>query len=67
MIACVQELESKDANEILVRSSPKEVGTLRNKLGLNSGGSGMDRKLNPDTAVTKYCQFPPEVSQSVVI
>ena len=39
----VQELESKDANEILVRSSPKDIPMLKSKmLGGQPGGSGGD-------------------------
>ena len=60
----VQDLESKDANEILVRSSPKEMSSLRGKMGGAGflGPPGAEKKPNPDTMVQKYCQFPPEVS-----
>merc|ERR1712042_181128 len=50
----VQELESKDANEILVRSSPKEMGTLKNKrIG--------------DQQVVKFCQYPPDGAGNVSV
>jgi len=56
----LQDLESKDANEILVRSSPKEMSSLRGKIGGMNPLMLGDKKPNPDTQVTKYCQFPPE-------
>ena len=43
----VQELEGKDANEILVRSSPKarDLPILKRKMGDVSEGGGADRKV----------------------
>ena len=60
-----KDLESKDANEILVRSSPKEMGALRGKMGGFNPMTG-EKKQNPDTMVTKYCQFPPEVEYILI-
>jgi sentrin-specific protease 7 len=62
----VQDLEAKDANEILVRSSPKEMSSLRGKMGGFNPNMG-DKKQNPDTMVTKYCQFPPEGAGNVSV
>ena len=62
MHGLLQDLESKDANEILVRSSPKEMSSLRGKMGGMLANGALDKKPNPDTMVTKYCQFPPEVT-----
>merc|ERR1712106_638966 len=56
----VQELESKDANEILVRSSPKDLPMLKSKMGgVNIMGSSGDRRPG-EPSVTKYCQYPPD-------
>jgi len=66
----IEDLESKDANEILVRSSPKENSSLRSKLGLLSGspGNGNPGSDKKDSSVTvKYCQFPPEGAGNVSV
>lgn len=64
----VLELESKEANEILVRSSPKEANLLRNKMaGVMSdklrGLMGGDQQPQ----VVKYCQFPPDGAGNVSV
>jgi len=62
----VQELESKDANEILVRSSPKEIGTLKNKMvGMNMAIPG-DKRMG-DQQVVKFCQYPPDGAGNVSV
>lgn len=61
----IQELESKDANDILVRSSPQE-NNFRNKMLQGTSGALGDKKSS-DTSVTKYCQFPPEGAGNVSV
>eukprot|EP00090_Calanus_glacialis_P044531 TRINITY_DN7950_c0_g1_i1.p1 TRINITY_DN7950_c0_g1~~TRINITY_DN7950_c0_g1_i1.p1 ORF type:complete len:1263 (-),score=483.66 TRINITY_DN7950_c0_g1_i1:324-3560(-) len=62
----VQELESKDANEILVRSSPKDLPMLKSKMGgVNLGSSG-DRRPG-EQQVVKYCQYPPDGAGNVSV
>ena len=56
-------MESKEANDILVRSSPQDkihrpVSGLNNLTG--------DKK-STDTSVTKYCQFPPDGAGTVSV
>ena len=58
----MQELESKDANEILVRSSPKDQ-TLKAKMVGLAAANGTERGRAGETAQqesVKYCQFPPD-------
>ena len=63
----VQELESKDANEILVRSSPKDIPMLKSKmLGGQTGGSGAEKK-GGEASVVKYCQYPPDMAGNLTI
>ena len=63
----VQELESKDANEILVRSSPKDIPMLKSKmLGGQPGGSGGEKK-GGEVSVVKYCQYPPDMAGNLTI
>jgi len=62
----VQELESKDANEILVRSSPKDLPSLKSKMmGMSGGNNGEKRMGEPQ--VVKYCQYPPDGAGNVSI
>merc|ERR1712106_435452 len=63
----VQELESKDANEILVRSSPKDLPMLKSKMGgVNIMGSSGDRRPG-EQQVVKYCQYPPDGAGNVSV
>jgi len=62
----VQELESKDANEILVRSSPKDLPMLKSKMGGVSLGSSGDRRPG-EQQVVKYCQYPPDGAGNVSV
>jgi len=62
----VQELESKDANEILVRSSPKDLPMLKSKMGGVSVGGGVDRRVG-EQQVVKYCQYPPDGAGNVSV
>jgi sentrin-specific protease 7 len=65
----LQELESKDANEILVRSSPKDIALLKAKMGLGGpGGAGGNGKAQlVEQPVVKYCQYPPDSPGNVSI
>lgn len=67
----LQELESKDANEILVRSSPKDIAMLRAKMGVGqSQGQGQGKpggQVVAEQAVVKYCQYPPEMPGNVSV
>jgi len=69
----VQELEAKDANEILVRSSPKDLQCLKSKMagegGVSLGNIGAHLRSLGQTGVAvpgqeqqvvKYCQYPPD-------
>jgi len=63
----VQELESKDANEILVRSSPKDLPMLKSKMGgVSVVGTQGDKKPG-EPAVVKYCQYPPDGAGNVSV
>ena len=66
----IQELENKDANEILVRSSPKDNQRMREKMTgqmmaveKKSAGGGGD---GPGQAV-KLCQYPPDTAGNVSV
>ena len=67
----LQELESKDANEILVRSSPKDIAMLRAKMGVGqSQGQGQGKpggQVVAEQAVVKYCQYPPDSPGNVSV
>ena len=54
----LQEVESKEANEILVRSSPKDLHVLRQKM---ANGAIAKKEDDANAQVVKYCQYPPEV------
>jgi len=62
----VQELESKDANEILVRSSPKDLPMLKSKMGGVILGGGGDRRVG-EQQVVKFCQYPPDGAGNVSV
>jgi len=63
----VQELESKDANEILVRSSPKDLSMLKSKMGgVNITGPTGDKRPS-EQQVVKYCQYPPDGAGNVSV
>ena len=62
----LQELESKDANEILVRSSPKDIAKMKEKM---TGAMAMQsqEKTTPPGQVVKYCQYPPDMAGNVSV
>eukprot|EP00092_Neocalanus_flemingeri_P016495 GFUD01017849.1.p1 GENE.GFUD01017849.1~~GFUD01017849.1.p1 ORF type:complete len:1547 (+),score=557.86 GFUD01017849.1:282-4922(+) len=62
----VQELESKDANEILVRSSPKDLPMLKSKMGGVTVGNIGDRRVG-EQQVVKFCQYPPDGAGNVSV
>jgi len=68
--ANLQELESKDANEILVRSSPKDIQKIKEKM---MGQVVVQDKRGPGTGsdqpgpVVKYCQYPPDMAGNVSV
>merc|ERR1719266_3121098 len=63
----LQELESKDANEILVRSSPKDIAMLKAKMmGAQMQGGNKNAAI-AEQAVVKYCQYPPDSPGNVSI
>jgi len=64
----LQELESKDANEILVRSSPKDIAMLKAKMmGAHNQAGGSKSTAQVEQAVVKYCQYPPDSPGNVSI
>merc|ERR1719187_2512003 len=64
----LQELESKDANEILVRSSPKDIALLKAKMmGAHNQAGGSKSTTQVEQAVVKYCQYPPDSPGNVSI
>jgi len=63
----VQELESKDANEILVRSSPKDLPMLKSKMGGVSVPGSAGEKKAVEQQVVKYCQYPPDGAGNVSV
>jgi len=77
--ANVQELEAKDANEILVRSSPKDLQCLKSKMietGMTIGNIGASIRTvgqpgapssSQEQQVVKYCQYPPDGSGMVSV
>jgi len=67
--AKLQELESKDANEILVRSSPKDIAMLKAKMLGSSGAAGSSKagQVVAEQPVVKYCQFPPDSPGNVSV
>jgi len=60
----LQEVESKEANEILVRSSPKDLHVLKQKM---ASANGSVVKKEEEASVVKYCQFPPEGTGTVSV
>merc|ERR1719187_2912955 len=60
--ARLNEVESKEANEILVRSSPKDVQHLKQKMV--NGSAPQD---DANTQVVKYCQYPAEGTGTVSV
>jgi len=66
----LQELESKDANEILVRSSPKDIQKIKEKM---MGQVVVQDKRGPGAGpdqpgpVTKFCQYPPDMAGNVSV
>jgi len=63
----LQELESKDANEILVRSSPKDIAMLKAKMIGTHMQGGSKNTAMAEQAVVKYCQYPPDSPGNVSI
>merc|ERR1719334_1173731 len=64
----LQELESKDANEILVRSSLKDIALLKAKMmGAHNQAGGSKSTAQVEQAVVKYCQYPPDSPGNVSI
>ena len=66
--ARIQELESKDANEILVRSSPKDIHRKMEKM--TGQMAAADKKTTGGEApgqVVKFCQYPPETAGNVSV
>jgi len=61
----LQEVESKEANEILVRSSPKDLHILKQKMA--SANGLVPKKNEEEASVVKYCQFPPEGTGTVSV
>lgn len=67
----IKELDSKTANEILVRSSPKDMkhrqlGGLISKDISPSSSTIRPSKIEPPP-IQKYCQYPPTGSSSVSV
>ena len=66
----IKELDSKTANEILVRSSPKDA-KIRQLNQTNKDPGPLNSVIRPFKAepqpIQKYCQFPPTGSSSVSV
>merc|ERR1712130_205243 len=64
----LQELESKDANKILVRSSPKNIAMLKAKMvGADNMQGGSKNTATAEQAVVKYCRYPSDSPGNVSI
>ena len=67
----IKELDSKTANEILVRSSPKDMkhrqlaGHISKDIGPTSSIIRLNKAEPPP--IQKYCQYPPTGSSSVSV
>ena len=69
----LQDLESKDANEILVRSSPKDIQRIKEKMpGAQAAVAdrrpgGVEQGAAGPQAVVKFCQYPPDMAGNVSV
>ena len=63
----LQELEWKDANEILVRSSPKDIAMLRAKMVEAYNVQGGKNTATEEQGVVKYCEYPLHSTGNVTI
>ena len=69
----LQDLESKDANEILVRSSPKDIQRIKEKMpGAQAAVAdrrpgGAEQGAAGPQAVVKFCQYPPDMAGNVSV
>ena len=63
----LQELESKDANEILVRSSPKDMAKMKEKMSGAMTVQSQEKSSAPPGQVVTYCQYPPEMAGNISV
>jgi len=66
----IQTLESKDANEILVRSSPKDIQKMKEKMTGGQATAVTDKRAGDSGApgpVVKFCQYPPDMAGNVSV
>ena len=67
----IEEIDAKNANEILVRSSPKDTKVralqIRQQNSFNSLNSKGNKLLLSEPTNEKYCQYPPVGSSSVSV
>ena len=67
----IKELDSKTANEILVRSSPKDLKHRQLTGQISKDISPSNSIVRPNKAepppIQKYCQYPPTGSSSVSV
>jgi len=66
----IQTLESKDANEILVRSSPKDIQKMKEKMTGGQAAAVTDKRAGDGGQpgpVVKFCQYPPDMAGNVSV
>ena len=67
--AIIQELESKDANEILVRSSPKDIQKMKEKMSGGLAAAVTEKRAGEGQPgpVVKFCPYPPDMAGNVSV